>query len=321
MRIYYNIFTLLAGLSLQAGLHAQTIVTVETLDGLGNGVTTVADGAISEDDYAATGILNDWEDLLTDFERTKDEPLYKSHSLKDLDAPLPRETGVVKYPKTRLYDKKGNVYDVPCLTDENGIDLFFLMTEGIHVCMVVDSPAYMQLPDDNIIKWIRYYAYTKRKRTETLFNRYRKWEKVLKDYFTQSGIPPELTELCLIESGCTYTAKSPVGALGMWQIMPETGRRFGLTINDQRDDRTDPVLATVAAAKILKANYDKIGDWTLATAAYNCGSGRIQKEMKRGRTSWETMQHHLPKETAQYIPSLIAIHYVWTYRTQLGFKE
>ena len=131
-------------------------------------------------------------------------------------------------------------------------------------------------------------------------------------------IQPELSELCLIESGCTYEAESSAGAMGMWQIMPATGRSFGLEVTSFKDDRKDPVLSTQAAAKILLANYHKLGEWTLAAAAYNCGSGRIRAELKRGNQDWEHMKGSLPKETSQYIPSLLAIHYVWTYREQLN---
>jgi len=307
--------TLTALLPFMAG--AQSVIS--DLENMGSGVTTMYEGFIEPDDFAAEGILSDWEDLLKDFENTKNVPLYKAKDGMNLDAPLPRNNSVVNYPTTRLYDRKGNAYDVPYLPDENGIDLFFLMSEGIHVAMVIDSPAYMQLVDDDVIKWIRYYGYTKRHRTKTIFKRYEKWEPILKQYFSARGLPAELAELCLIESGCMYKAVSPVGATGMWQIMPETGRRFGMTINEVTDDRLDPVLSTIAATKILASNFKKTEDWTLAVAAYNCGSGRILKEKSKGRKNWYEMKKYLPKETSQYIPSLIAIHYVWTYRERLGF--
>lgn len=104
----------------------------------------------------------------------------------------------------------------------------------------------------------------------------------------------------------------------MWQIMPATGRRHGLVIDDTRDDRLDPSLATPAAADILKANYELTGNWTLAAASYNCGPARM-KRTPQGILTWDAVKDKLPEETRHYIPSLIAMHYVWTYRKELGF--
>lgn len=106
----------------------------------------------------------------------------------------------------------------------------------------------------------------------------------------------------------------------MWQIMPATGEGWGMTITSVTDDRLDPVKSTQVAAKILAKNFTYTNDWTLAIASYNCGPGRVQKVQKACNTiEWLELKYRLPKETQQYIPALLAIHYVWNYRDKLGF--
>ena len=268
-------------------------------------VTSMEEGTVKETDYAAQGIFMDWGTTLSEFDNYDGDT-----ALDETPASVPASTAAVTL--------RGLQLNLPSLVDENGIDLYLLTTEGIHIYMALDSPVYHQDPDRDVIKWIRYYAYEKREHTRRLFRRYERWEPLIRKYFAARGVPPELAEICLIESGCTYEALSSAGALGMWQIMPETGRRFGLVVNELRDDRKDPVLSTKAAAEILLSNYKRVGEWTLAAAAYNCGSGRILGQMKGGRNHWEAVRPGLPKETRQYIPSLLAIHYVWTYRDRLA---
>lgn len=304
MTYYHNILavTLFLGLSLTAT--AQIDLSWDKRDSI---VTNIEEGAITDSDYAASGIIEDWSTLFKEYQAYDGDK-----QLDSIDDSNPVFNKTVK-------TLKGLTLNLPYIPDENGTDLYMLTTEGIEIYLALDEPAYHQTPDEDVIKWIRYYAFDKRAYTKKLFNRYKKWESSLKDLFRAYGVPEELTELCLIESGCTYNALSHAGAKGMWQIMPETGRQFGLTINDYIDQREDPVLSTQTAIKILSSNYRRVGDWTLAAAAYNCGAGRILGHIKKGNNSWERMKPYLPKETRQYIPSLIAIHYVWTYKEQLGF--
>ena len=312
MKAYKHISALLA-CSILAGLEAGAQVVGSLQENTSGGVVTnVSEGAVSENDYQAEGIINDWKDVLQDFDQTEIN-----------DAKLDKEISTVKAINqgrlNRFVGRDGTIYELPQAIDENGIDLYLLSPEGITIYMAFDAPVYLQEIDENIIKWIRYYAYSKRSRTKTLFRRYTEWEPKIKQYFAAAGVPAEMAELCLIESGCTYQALSPVGALGMWQIMPETGRAYGMMVNGVVDERLDPVKSTITASRILARNYERIGEWTLAAAAYNCGPGRFVKKENKGKP-WSVMKESLPMETQQYIPSLIAIHYVWTYRNELGFE-
>lgn len=272
----------------------------------GNGIVSdMTEGTVQEGDYAAEGIFADWSETIQDFVN------YDGGS--DIDKKVSKTNK--EYHDVQMLN--GRMLNLPTMIDENGIDLFLLTEEGITIYMALDGPVYHQDPDDEIIKWIRYYAYEKRNYTRNVFRRYAKLEAFIKEQFKIAGVPEELSELCLIESGCTYEALSSAGALGMWQIMPDTARSFGLAVNSYIDERRDPIKSTMAAARILVSNYNKIGDWTLAAAGYNCGAGRILNEIKNGRNTWDRMKLTLPKETAQYIPALLAMHYVWTYKDSL----
>lgn len=296
--------TLATALFLLAALPSPAqIVTDMRGEQQGGGViTTTHEGAIEGAFGTADGIIFEWEKTLKEFE--------EFDGAKEID----RRVNELQDPPIRIGE-----FNLPQMLDENGIDLFLLTEDGVTIYMAMSAPVYLQDTTADLVKWIRYYAYQKRSYTARMFARYAQWEATIKKAFADRGVPEEIAELCMVESGCTYKALSPVGALGMWQIMPETGRAYGMTINGFLDERLDPMTSTLTAAKILRRNYDRIGDWTFAIAAYNCGPGRFLKKENKGR-SWPDMSRILPRETQQYIPSLMAIHYVWTYKDKLGLQ-
>lgn len=99
----------------------------------------------------------------------------------------------------------------------------------------------------------------------------RRYLKAMEAIFRREGVPVELTRLPFVESSFNVQAYSKVGAAGIWQFMPSTGRSYNLRINHVVDERRDPLIASEAAAKFLKANYEKLGSWPLAITAYNHG--------------------------------------------------
>jgi len=120
------------------------------------------------------------------------------------------------------------------------------------------------------------------------------------------GVPVELLAVMLVESGGRLTALSPKGALGLWQLMPDTARRYGLTVTSAKDERVDAVKATRAAARYLHDLYDQFGDWKLALAAYNAGEQTVQRAMARinGRDPGRVLTL-LPAETRAYVPAVM----------------
>lgn len=100
---------------------------------------------------------------------------------------------------------------------------------------------------------------------------------LIEEELIKAGLPVELRALPIIESALNPTAVSRMGAAGLWQFMPSTGKLYGLEVNSLIDERYDPVLATRAACRYLKDMYAVFGDWMLAIASYNCGPGNVNK--------------------------------------------
>jgi membrane-bound lytic murein transglycosylase D len=126
-------------------------------------------------------------------------------------------------------------------------------------------------------------------------------------------MPRELIYLALIESNFNPTAKSRVGAVGMWQFMKGTARDLGLTVRGRTDERKDPAQATDAALTYLGDLHEKFGSWYLAAAAYNSGAGTVSHVMNKvlGHTKGTDADFFrilpsLPRETQDYVPKLIA---------------
>ncbi len=143
------------------------------------------------------------------------------------------------------------------------------------------------------------------------------YAKMIRAGLRERGMPEELLYLALIESDFHTNARSRVLATGMWQFMEPTARRYGLRIDAYVDERYDPLRATDAALDHLNDLYLEYGSWYLAAAAYNAGAMRVSNALRRhtdGRVGddglyWE-IADHLPRETANYVPKLIAVTYL-----------
>jgi hypothetical protein len=123
------------------------------------------------------------------------------------------------------------------------------------------------------------------------------------------GVPADLAAVILVESGGRAMALSPKGARGLWQLMPDTARRYGLRVNEIQDDRLDLFKATDAAARYLHDLYAQFGDWKLALAAYNTGEANVGSAILRAHTQdfdRLTSLRMLPLETMNYVPRVLA---------------
>ena len=125
------------------------------------------------------------------------------------------------------------------------------------------------------------------------------------------NLPRELKYLAVIESYLKTYAVSWAGAVGPWQFMPATGRRFGLKINAYVDERTDYYKSTHAAARYLSELYNIYNDWLLVIAAYNGGPGNVDAAIRKSksRNFWD-LQHYLPAESRDHVKKFIATHYI-----------
>jgi membrane-bound lytic murein transglycosylase D len=138
------------------------------------------------------------------------------------------------------------------------------------------------------------------------------FEKALKSY----DVPDELKYLPIIESAMNPQAVSRVGATGLWQFMFTTGRGYGLSVDNFVDERKDPIEASYAAGAYFQDAYAQLGDWLLAIAAYNCGTGNVNRAIAKAgsRDFWE-IRPFLPLETRNYVPAFIAAVYIMNFPT------
>lgn len=128
---------------------------------------------------------------------------------------------------------------------------------------------------------------------------------VIDPILNQVGVPAQLAAVVLVESGGNPMALSPKGARGLWQLMPDTARRYGLVVNAETDQRLDILKSTRAAAEYLRDLYAEFHDWPLALAAYNAGDEAVQRAITQtGGTAFSTAARALPIETQNYVPAV-----------------
>ena len=129
----------------------------------------------------------------------------------------------------------------------------------------------------------------------------------LRAAFTAEGVPPELAWLAEAESSLNPSARSPAGAKGLFQLMPETARSLGLD-TFLPDERSDPEKSARAAARYLRNLHGRFGNWPLALAAYNAGEGRVSRALSaRGAKDFASVAGTLPAETRMYVPKVYAL--------------
>lgn len=143
-------------------------------------------------------------------------------------------------------------------------------------------------------------------RVRAAVERVEQLQPTIEPVLREKGVPSELSALVLIESGGLTTAVSPKGALGLWQLMPDTARRYGLVVSARRDERRDIVKSTHAAAHYLHDLYQQFGDWPLVFAAYNAGEKTVGHAIDHvGERSFLAIEGALPTETRTYVPAIL----------------
>lgn len=166
--------------------------------------------------------------------------------------------------------------------------------------------------NDKIFSFIQYFTVRNRDYTKMVLARKDIFFPLFDTTLKRHQIPLEIKYLAIVESGLDPQIKSRVGAMGLWQFMPATGRMYGMQVNSDVDDRMDPTLSSDAAAKYLKSLHRMFGNWEVALAAYNCGPGNVRKAIRKSggkKTFWE-LYNFLPKETRSYIPQFQAMLYI-----------
>ena len=178
--------------------------------------------------------------------------------------------------------------------------------------------------NENVEVWIKYFQGRGRPHMERYLARSTRYEALMKKVLRDNKLPEDLFYIALIESGFTSNARSTASAVGYWQFIRGTGKRYKLDINKMIDERRDPVLATQAAAEYFKDLYKIFDSWYLSMAAYNVGEGRVLRAVKKYKTRdfWQLSKnkHALPKETDNYVPKYIAAKLIAKNPDKYGFE-
>jgi membrane-bound lytic murein transglycosylase D len=184
-----------------------------------------------------------------------------------------------------------------------------------------DVPLIRNKPVDD---YIEFFSKTDRGRgfMDKSFYRSGKYFPIMRKILKYNGAPEELIYLSVQESGLNPTIVSKAGAVGLWQFMSSTGSAYGLYQDNYRDDRRDFEKSTDAAARHLKDLYKSFGDWYLAFAAYNAGPGRVNNAItKSGSKDYWDIRQYLPGETKNYVPSILALSFIFRNPQTYGFKD
>lgn len=198
--------------------------------------------------------------------------------------------------------------------------IIYTLSDSIYKARLQALPFIIEVPYNPVVgKYI--HRYTKApKRLATLRQVSDFYFPMFEDHFAQYDLPYELKYLAVVESALNPQARSHMGAVGLWQFMPSTGKKYGLEINSLVDERMDPVRSTDAACRFLNSLYAIFNDWTLAIAAYNCGPGNVNKAIRYAgnKKDFWSIYPYLPKETRNYVPLFIAVAYVMNYADAHG---
>lgn len=189
-----------------------------------------------------------------------------------------------------------------------------------YVCYLSQMPTIIEMPYNQVVRsYIDSYVRRYPKRLSSLLALSKYYFPIFENALEAGDLPLELKYLPVIESALNPSAKSHVGAGGLWQFMPATGRLYGLEVNSLIDERCDPYKSSKAAVAYLKDLYAIYNDWMLVIAAYNCGPGNVNKAIRRsgGKTDYWDIYEYLPRETRGYVPAFIAANYAMHYAEDL----
>jgi membrane-bound lytic murein transglycosylase D len=182
--------------------------------------------------------------------------------------------------------------------------------------------------NDRVQYWIDYLSGRNRDRMRLWLEREGRYGPMIRERLAERGMPQDLVYLAMIESGLSPKAYSHAHASGMWQFISETGQRYGLEVSSFVDDRRDPVRATDAALDYLSELHERFGSWYLAAAAYNSGENRVERilrERVNGKKGSEALfwmiDEHLPRETRDYVPLMLAAAHIGKDPARYGFHE
>ncbi len=205
--------------------------------------------------------------------------------------------------------------EIKAFLDENGMLAGFQSGQGTELPLTLNP---------SVQGCLRSFTTSRRTIIQAQLSRSERYLPMIRRIFQEQGLPQDLIYLPMIESGFNPLAVSPMEAVGLWQFIAGTARRYGLKVNQWVDERRDPEKSTQAAARYLKDLHSQFGCWYLAAAGYNAGENRVAGVVNRydTRDFWVMAENHLlPQETCNYVPQLIAAVLIAKNPEKYGFNH
>lgn len=195
------------------------------------------------------------------------------------------------------------------------------LPDSVYKARLQALPCVIELPyNERVRAFILWYVKRNPKQVARMMRMSEYYFPMFEERLGQYNLPYELKYLPVIESALNPRAYSHAGAAGLWQFMPATAKLFGLEVNSLVDERKDPIRSTDAACRFLSSMFSVYQDWNLVIAAYNCGSGNVNKAIRRagGKRDFWSIYPYLPRETRNYVPIFIAANYAMNYGHEHG---
>ena len=246
-------------------------------------------------------------------QNTKDIVVHDDKTNKDERIELPE--GMTANEDSLLNEWNARLYLIPD-TNCNMQDVNPYFEKEVYMQRLERIPSVMEMPYNSVVqKFIDQYSGRLRKSVSYMLGACNFYIPIFEEALDMYGLPLELKYLPVIESALDPRARSHAGAVGLWQFMLKTSKKYDLKTNSLIDERCDPLKASYAAARYLRDLYNVYGDWNLVIAAYNCGPTSINKAIHRagGSKDYWTIYPYLPSETRGYVPAFIAANYIMTY--------
>ena len=227
-------------------------------------------------------------------------------------------------PEIKIIDGDPDYYARGYRSQENIKPSFFFLNPNIQAWKTYYyfENIFIELPDvvpddekeipvvlnDRVMHYMNYFQTRGRRSFSIWLARSGKYIPNMKIILQQRGMPTDLVYLAMIESGFNVKARSHAAAVGPWQFIKPTAKRYGLRVDSWVDERMDPKKSTEAAASYLGDLYAMFQNWELAAAGYNCGEDRVQNAIDKYQINdfWQISEFTLPRETKNYVPKLMA---------------
>ena len=195
------------------------------------------------------------------------------------------------------------------------------LPDSVYKARLQALPCVIELPyNERVRGFILRYVKRSPKQVARLMRMSEYYFPIFEEALGRYNLPYELRCVPIIESALNPIARSHAGAAGLWQFMPATAKLYGLEVNSLVDERMDVHKSTEAACRFLSNMYAIYHDWNLVIAAYNCGSGNVNKAIRRanGKRDFWSIYPFLPRETRNYVPIFIAANYAMNYGQEHG---